>query len=658
MAAFNPEIAAYANSMMRLQLDNQQLHDELRALKMQLAEYKAVEDLEKRRKKTVKGKAASTGSSRAVPNADADADDADDAAADDNDNDNDNEKSPSILGKSFVTMMELITPDILSYFKPAVLVQPKLNWDSPDRYVVHKGADYTRFDEGLLADLFHHVPESMHALMRSPKMFSRPFKKGVDDQRSQIASRVRALVGFIYPDLDSKIFLRGASVKVLHPDLAKCLKWDLTKKEYSMLPPILHLNLVRNRTGLLFNKSLVLILRMVLHGQTSITIPKGTRKGGTPPTNIKKWGVKKVTPGMIACAAVMAVHGCSPDDVFSAIGPVSQYNYRGLHLRIKRLLITMADSPWAKHVMDHFNAKLFGGLHVQPFSSAIEPDDNHNSDDDEKLMEELTQVVNEPAVRIDDEEEEEEEDSQGDIEGGAEPAPPESVASLSEEGEGDAPTSSDLEYLEPREVCGVPMSQDRSIIRGTISQHLALPTDDESSNEDDDLIIIEPSAPVPSLPKVKPSGSGATAATARKAAVPLDPIPPPTASLPKRKPSGSSAAAAASKAPSDQISPPAASHPQRKPSGSSVAAAVRPSGDLIPPPRAITTTTSEVNVAKKKPMPRAAGGKKKGKQPATAVEEQDKDLIEVEEEEPEPEPTLVTKAVARRTTPRSKAKKT
>ncbi|KAI0741274.1 hypothetical protein C8Q80DRAFT_1283985 [Daedaleopsis nitida] len=629
MAASNPEAAAYANSMMRVQLENQELRDKLRDLSTQLSEYKAAEALAKRRRKTAKSRA----SAGTVPDANADTDDGLPNF----------EKSPSVLGKGFTILHELFPPDILSIFSPGVLIKPKLAWNSPDRYPVLKGADYTRYQEGLLADLYHHVPEAMYDTMRSATIFAKPFKKGVEDERSLAASRVRSLASTIY-GLDGTIFVRGAGV-VSHPELNKRLKWDLTKKKYSKLPPILHLNLVNNRAGLLFNNALVLILKVILQGPASIT-PTTDRTGRSPPTSSVIWGVRKSTPGMIACAAVLAVYGCSPDANFSPVGSAltGKFDYRDLHLRIKRLLITMADTPWAKRVMAHFDAELFGGKQVQPPSNDLQPDSDNNSDNDEKLMQELAAVTDDVDVENGSDgsgDEGEDDDSHAQ-------APPESVVGS----EGDAAPRSDMEieYFEPREIAGVPMSQDRAMIRGTLPRHLVLvvSSDSESSESAHDDPVVVDTAPASRPVHRQASGSGAAV---KNATALSHPILSSTAPSPiQRKSSGSGATAAkqaAGTAPSPTV---ATTTTSSLPASSSDASRVTRA-------RSGSAEPSVANATKAKPLPRPAGGKKKGKQPIQKAVEEDEDMIVIEEEpeeEPEPEPAPAKK---KRTSTRSKVTK-
>ncbi|KAI0739988.1 hypothetical protein C8Q80DRAFT_1274996 [Daedaleopsis nitida] len=439
-------VEVYANMVMRLQLDNQELRDQLRQRDEQIAEYKAAEQLAKRRKSRKK-------SSTPQP-----------AMADDDDDGLPKlEKDPEMLGKAFVVKHELFAQLLCELFQAGVAPRkPLFEYNSPERYpqATEDGdnIDFSRYEDGLLADLYHHVPASMHHVMRSPKIFQELFTKGVNASRSTVTNRVRSNAPAIY-GLDSTIFRKR---KPLHPELLRRLKWDLNVEGYPKLPPVLYSQFTLDRNGLFISDTMVNILSVICLGERSIT---SERTSGTPPVFAKKWGLTKTTPGMIALAATMAVYGCTDDKEFGMNGNSSHIDYRELYFRVKCMLSTMCETTWGKRVFKFYNDRLFPGQNTSPDATSTSHSVARQVDDtpDFELMAQLA------AITSGSDEEEPPSPAAGPSHAVSEP--PESVDDLTEvrsdqeEAELDADELAHM--MHPREVAGVPMSQNRAIIRGS-----------------------------------------------------------------------------------------------------------------------------------------------------------------------------------------------
>ncbi|CDO77888.1 hypothetical protein BN946_scf184838.g5 [Trametes cinnabarina] len=169
--------------------------------------------------------------------------------------------------------------------------------------------------------------------------------------------------------------------KDAEPSLLRYLTWhpDDEAAEYDEFPPLLYPDCVQNDALVFRNPQLIKVLKVILYGPKSVqsaateaqssttqgSNPKrpDKRRGGRPasgPTpNAVLWGLKQVTPGMIAFSAIAATFVLSADEEFVPRGKVTHIDYWERFRLYKKVLMTTADEPATRATIAYFQQQLF-----------------------------------------------------------------------------------------------------------------------------------------------------------------------------------------------------------------------------------------------------------------------------------------------------------
>ncbi|KAI0348732.1 hypothetical protein OH77DRAFT_1526237, partial [Trametes cingulata] len=160
--------------------------------------------------------------------------------------------------------------------------------------------------------------------------------------------------------------------KSKEPSIVRYLKSNPQRAEYDDFPPLLYPDCVEDVRRTFRNPQLVKLMMAILYGQASLKVDEeneAIEKEGKdvpkrrlwtgPPPNAVKWGLKRVTPGMIAFAAVLATFVLSADDEFVMKGKETGINYWSRHQLYCQVLISTADDPSTKATFAFWQKKLF-----------------------------------------------------------------------------------------------------------------------------------------------------------------------------------------------------------------------------------------------------------------------------------------------------------
>ncbi|RXW23613.1 hypothetical protein EST38_g2240 [Candolleomyces aberdarensis] len=138
---------------------------------------------------------------------------------------------------------------------------------------------------------------------------------------------------------------------------------------------------------------LALMLKSALFGRTSIEFDahgKTSKSKGAPPVGIL-WGIKEVTPGIVALIAVVAVFLHSPDTEFSIQGNKTEIDYQHLFRFYKKIILrgfqdTPAKRKQYSEMFCWYNTIVFSDR-APAFLIALPDDENDDkSSDDERAF--------------------------------------------------------------------------------------------------------------------------------------------------------------------------------------------------------------------------------------------------------------------------------
>ncbi|KAI9068850.1 hypothetical protein FKP32DRAFT_1671896 [Trametes sanguinea] len=279
------------------------------------------------------------------------------------------------LGKKFAIIAE---PWILPRPEDALgKPRPNLRHDDPARFQV---TDREELVPWITAELYHHVPEAYHDMLENSAEFAYEARFNAIRATAIKAVRDRAAVIFnVRPDFVERN--PDGIDKDTEPSLLRYLTWhpDDEAAEYDEFPPLLYPDCVQNDALVFRNPQLVKVLKVILYGpksvQSAATEPQSSttqgsnpkrsdkRRGGRPasgPTpNAVLWGLKQVTPGMIAFSAIAATFVLSADEEFVPRGKVTHIDYWERFRLYKKVLMTTADEPATRATIAYFQQQLF-----------------------------------------------------------------------------------------------------------------------------------------------------------------------------------------------------------------------------------------------------------------------------------------------------------
>ncbi|KAF9790700.1 hypothetical protein BJ322DRAFT_988395, partial [Thelephora terrestris] len=126
---------------------------------------------------------------------------------------------------------------------------------------------------------------------------------------------------------------------------------------YAMYPRVLFTNYEVSDAELFGSAAILNILKAMLLGPTSVG-SKSTQRSG-PKGNAHSWGLRSITPGSLAMAAVVAQFIISPDHTFSEKGAITKIDYRDRFKQYKKFIIKTLESPRMKMLMAQLESELF-----------------------------------------------------------------------------------------------------------------------------------------------------------------------------------------------------------------------------------------------------------------------------------------------------------
>ncbi|KAH8101337.1 hypothetical protein BXZ70DRAFT_906947 [Cristinia sonorae] len=197
------------------------------------------------------------------------------------------------LGCSFVgTRKMFFHHELLLRVQPSSASDDPLCYSSPEL-----------MQEGIVADLYEHIPPALHTIMSRPQ-FKHLFCAAGASWLFSETHKLRCLGSIVF-ELESvppATFQRDFDRKSV-PQLAGLLKWDPNSPSWPTFPPALYPDGKKNDRLLFVAPALLRLLKAMVNGSSSIL---ATSKKPTPKTNAVIWGMSEVTPGFVALGAVFA----------------------------------------------------------------------------------------------------------------------------------------------------------------------------------------------------------------------------------------------------------------------------------------------------------------------------------------------------------------
>ncbi|CDO73890.1 hypothetical protein BN946_scf185016.g47 [Trametes cinnabarina] len=243
------------------------------------------------------------------------------------------------LGKMYMAIGE---PWILPQADMALnQPRPDLDFNDPRRYrtkTPEEGLPY------IIAEIYHYVPEEYHTLLERYAPFKEAFARGYGSMRTIAINNMKSVASTVF-NVNAAWMVRKTTAinRAEEPAILRYLKWDPTilgGPACDTMPPVLFPNCIRDPRRFMQNPQLVRLLSSILWGETSaltenvLDLPDiqasgapQPRRGAGPPTNAALWGLKKVTPGLIALGAIGAIFLLSADEEFAPVGAISKINY-------------------------------------------------------------------------------------------------------------------------------------------------------------------------------------------------------------------------------------------------------------------------------------------------------------------------------------------
>ncbi|KAI0658339.1 hypothetical protein C8Q70DRAFT_934293 [Cubamyces menziesii] len=307
------------------------------------------------------------------------------------------------LGKQFLVVGELwFLPSYDDFFK-----KPRTNLDLFDsrRFRVIQPEKLVPWT---IEELYVWVPDVYHNLLEKYDDFKNVFLEGHNDLRSNVIKTIRTHGSSIFDVRPEWLARNTDTEKDQEPLLLRYLKWqpDKPDSDYADFPPLLYPDCIKNDLLLFRNIQLVKILKAVLYGPSSINVDmkksrptaknKKGQKGRSHPlpgkaTNAQIWGLREVTPGMIAFSAIVATFVLSADTTFIPNGDVTGIDYWYRFQQYKKTLVSTWSLAQTQATVQFFQAELF--------PQQCTPDvDQHINSDGEDAADAMIRLMRESAA--------------------------------------------------------------------------------------------------------------------------------------------------------------------------------------------------------------------------------------------------------------------
>ncbi|KIJ54947.1 hypothetical protein M422DRAFT_24811 [Sphaerobolus stellatus SS14] len=194
-------------------------------------------------------------------------------------------------------------------------------YDPVDRFQSEDG-----WLQGQLRDLLEVLPGHWHKEMKD-ELFINTFVSAMQQQRCNASTRVR-------PDAGAAIF------KCTHEEFSnradtfkELIGWSSESGSYKVLAPILFKNYEgkMDKWKIFRNPILMRTYAALLIGPSSIKKAKGDKnyvRNGSHHSVESLWGVRCVTPAVIAASAILARFSASADSSFQPTGAITQITYQ------------------------------------------------------------------------------------------------------------------------------------------------------------------------------------------------------------------------------------------------------------------------------------------------------------------------------------------
>ncbi|KAG6370486.1 hypothetical protein JVT61DRAFT_11972 [Boletus reticuloceps] len=252
------------------------------------------------------------------------------------------------VAKKFAMLYRLWVIDglfpIMNVENPDVDLRSTACWDSDEAK-----------RSAVLTELFLVMPESLHKEMVKYKSFGSVFTTVLNQERSNMLRAVKEASPLIFATLkvpDATIFASPARKR----DDLDMQRLSMKEGMYHRLAPILFADPDQaTRDGFLKSPVLVNILRLLMSGKNALT---NTKSRGGPRARGQLHGIKSVTEGLIALAAIFARYLLTPDLELQSVGSETKIPYKADYdFYLQHLL---KQSTWAIGTIHFFNTGVFG----------------------------------------------------------------------------------------------------------------------------------------------------------------------------------------------------------------------------------------------------------------------------------------------------------
>ncbi|CDO71090.1 hypothetical protein BN946_scf184844.g94 [Trametes cinnabarina] len=250
---------------------------------------------------------------------------------------------------------------------------PDVDHTDPRRYRVKSEEESIPY---IIAEIYHYVPEPQHVLLEKYGPFKEAFIRGFNSMRTNAINNMRKVASIVF-NVDPVWLVRQTTAvdRAQEPVLLRYLQWKSNKPPYDpRSPPVLFPNCVYDPRKFMRNPQLVRLLSATLFGEKSAlkdtfddqdgdqtqpgSAPKPRRWTGPPPHAVL-WGLKKVTPGLIAFGAIAATFLLSADEEFAPVGLKTQINYYDRFQYYKKTLLASMTEGSTAETFRFYQERLF-----------------------------------------------------------------------------------------------------------------------------------------------------------------------------------------------------------------------------------------------------------------------------------------------------------
>ncbi|KAJ7184439.1 hypothetical protein C8R46DRAFT_1208635 [Mycena filopes] len=253
----------------------------------------------------------------------------------------------------------------------------------PPTAIGDRFGDNKRYNDGVTADLYRHIPEKFHPLLNLKEYgnFAKDFIREHGDGRSVLISAVRKALPVILQqyNVGSEVLplLASANADRKNNKTLEGLLRFPNERRATLYAPILFPGPTQNMSEVFTAPAVMQVHRMMLFGPGSLTV--GSKPA--PNSNGVKLGCMEITESSVSTAATITRFVLSPDKEWAVKGAISgvewEEDYRAYH----QMLACNRHLPHVKKIFRTIHNFVFAGLTASSTTIGAESGSDTEADD-------------------------------------------------------------------------------------------------------------------------------------------------------------------------------------------------------------------------------------------------------------------------------------